>query len=310
MKNKQLIDHLNTIAQLKSINGDSRFAVAAFQHAAHQISMLADDIETVDYTQISGIGKGISYDIKQFLDTGMSDRYKDLASLYPVEALTMTAVDGIGPKRAIVLHQKGYRNFNDLLNAARQNKLDQKLQEAVLLAGMKVQGRIPYDVAIKLANKIKSQLLEVEDIEAIEIAGSVRRKTESSKDIDIAVCVSNGEIRDAVFDKFRSLGTGFIGGDTKASVKVLTSLTGDGRQNVGVQVDLWVGGPVSWGALLNHCTGSRDHNIRMRKLAQEKALKVNEYGIFSEVGIKLGGARETDLFDVLGIPYVEPEDRK
>jgi DNA polymerase (family 10) len=311
MKNQKLSEHLLLISKLKSLDGDSRFSIAAFQHAAHQISMIAEDIETVDLSTISGIGKSILYDATQFLKEGTSDRFFELTERHPVSALTMTVVDGIGPKRAVSLYEKGFSDYSELLFAAKKNQIeDKKLQEAVLASEFKAQGRIPYASAVSLADKVLSALSEVDGVITLSVAGSLRRKMESSKDVDIAACVSSDSVRDKLFQKLESLGSSFIGGDAKGSVKVLHSLSGDGRQVVSVGVDLWIGKPVHWGALLNHCTGSKEFNIKLRSLAKEKSMQVNEYGIFDASGDQLGGAEEMDLFRILNIPYVEPENRK
>jgi len=309
MKNQELADHLYLVAKLKSLDGAASFSIKAFEFAARQIQELPEAIETVDPCKITGVGKGIATDIKEFLATGTSSRFKELSKKYPPEMFTMTAVDGIGPKKAFALYQKGFLNFNDLLIAAQENKLDTKLRDAVLFANSKTSGRIPRSVALNIATRVKEQFEKIEGILKLEIAGSVRRKMLTCKDIDIAACVDSDKVREALFAKQSSLGQGFTGGEAKGSVKVHMSATGDGRQIVPIQVDLWIGHPEHWGALLNHCTGSKDHNVAMRTRAKAFGYTVNEYGIFNASGDRLGGEKETDLYDLLKLPYCEPENR-
>lgn len=303
MKTQEVADHLKLISQLKSLNGETQFAIAAYERAAKSLNDMVYakvDIATVDLNGLAGFGDSIKTAIRQYLATGSSSSYQALATKFPPEMLTMTAVTGIGPKKALKLFQQGYHNFGELCAAAVGGKLDAKLQEAVLTA-MNKAGRLSHHIIRPVAEKLLAEMMTLPEVQQASLAGSIRRKTATSKDIDIVCCVTGS--RAAVFGKFLTLGKTINVGPAKSSIHVEI----DGQM---VQSDLWVGEPTHYGALLAYATGSKDHNIRLRKLASERGWLINEYGIHEEAtGKVLGGQDEGDLYRLLGIPYVEPWNR-
>lgn len=242
--------------------------------------------------------------IREFLEHGTSEKYETLAADYPIGMLTMTVVHGIGPKRAMRLYEEGYSGIEALVEAAREGKLDPKLTEAVLATTKKESKRIPYEDAKRIADKVRECMLALPNVLDATVCGSIRRKLETAKDIDIAVCIDESKTK--VIDLSYALMQGKIafevisGGEKRISI----TLPDEG----GIQCDFWFAGRESYGALLNHCTGSREWNIFVRTMAQVKGLTVNEYGVWRG-DEKLGGENEEDLFRVLGIDWVEPENR-
>lgn len=300
----QVADHLKVIAQLLSLDGESTpFQVKAFEGASRtfrDLDYAADHGQDVgNWRAMPGIGASIRTTVDQFLATGTSDRYGNLANFLPAEAMSMTVVQGIGPKKAYKLWLQGTHNFAELSAKAYKGELDAALTEKVLQAS-KAQGRIPYLIAAAIAEDVRQKVLQVPGVLQAIVCGSIRRHTPTAKDIDIALSLHPGLPRAPMLEAFSHLGAGFEGGERKASMVI--------KGSTDIRCDLWLGEPYYYGSLLNHTTGSKEHNIRLRTLAASRGLTISEYGIFRGEE-RLGGGDEHDIYNVLGIPYVEPEDR-
>jgi DNA polymerase (family X) len=299
-------NHLTLIAQLRSLDGESNsFQIKAYEGAARTFRDL-DYAESTgqpvpDWRTLknAGIGASVRTTVEQFLAIGSSDKYDELASYLPAEAMSMTVVQGIGPKKAYRLWMEGIHNFAELSAKAYNGELNPAMTESVLQAS-KQQGRVPYSIASQVAEGVLAQVLEVPGVLRATICGSIRRHTPTSKDIDIALSLDPGFPRAPMLETFSHLGAGFQGGDRKASMVI--------KGDPDMRCDLWLGEPYYYGSLLNHCTGSKEHNIALRTLAASRGLTISEYGIFRG-DERLGGEEEHDIYNVLHIPYVEPENR-
>ncbi len=292
----------------------NRFKIKAFEEAAEALVLESRGIRYTDPRAISGIGESVAEVIRDFLETGTSKRLQGLSANVPIEALSMTKVDGIGPKTALKFHAEGIHNFDELVKAAQEGKLDDKRRDAVLFAVKKA--RVPHAEAKALAQYVVEELnLIIARSEAIknnvdsfrfEVCGSIRRRAVDSKDVDIVGCCADEKDRDILLDEFVKIGTKISRGENRGSIR----FTYQGRT---MQVDLWLVPPESYGSALNYATGSTAHNIELRKMAISKGMLINEYGIWrvddGKATARLGGADEHDLYKVLGIPYVEPWDR-
>ncbi|MDE1834904.1 MAG: hypothetical protein KGH64_06225, partial [Candidatus Micrarchaeota archaeon] len=154
MKNKVLADHLRLIGQLRALNNDNKFSVAAYEKAARSIldlEYVGKAIENIDLHSIDGIGSSLRETVREVLSTGTSSKLVELSKKFPVEAMSMTRVQGIGPKKAFALYLRGYKNFDALHEAAKAGKLDSKLTEEVLFAATNV-GRVEYFLAKNTAD--------------------------------------------------------------------------------------------------------------------------------------------------------------
>lgn len=302
--NKKLANHLRLIGQLTSLDGGNRFSIKAWDEAAATITNLPMEVTQENVMEIPGVGAKIGLTIKEFITAGCSSASQVLAERWPIDAMSMTIVDGIGPKRAYKLYEKGILNFEQLHVAALAGELDAKLTTNVVLASFKKSGRIPFHAANQIGNYFKENLAKVPGVSIVEVGGSIRRKTETSKDVDILACVETEKDRPTLMEAFKFFGSGsFQGQETKASIQYPIS----GSQVI--QIDLWIADKSYWGTLLNHVTGSKDHNVAIRTLAKSQSLSISEYGIFDNEGLKLGGENEHDLYRILDIPWVEPENR-
>lgn len=289
--------HLREIAMLLSMDGANKFKVAAFDNAADEIAMRPAG---VDFGRVPGVGKSIMLVIDQFLETGTSEKFAKLAERQPAEALSMTLVHGIGAKTALRLHRDGIRNLDELAAAVEGgDKKVARFADAVR-AALASRGRVPHDTAATFATHAVLALAEADVVDRVDVAGSFRRGAPTCKDVDL-VAIPKGD-REKMFDAFCALGEVIARGPTRAHVRLTLGHTT-------LQVDLWAVEASHWGAAMNYATGSKAHNIRLRAMAAERGWTVNEYGIWNGEA-RLGGEREEDLYELLGIPYVEPEDRK
>jgi DNA polymerase (family X) len=299
--NQQIAAHLKLISQLKTLDGDNRFSVKAYDDAAGTIAQLTI---SDGYQSIQGVGEKIAAVIQEFRETGTSSTLQDLETRWPAEIMTLTCIQNIGPKKAFKLFQKGYANFDQLHQAALKGELDVKLTGSVLLAALKKSGRHPRETVVPIAEYLAKNLAEVAGVEDVQVAGSVRRQAKDAKDIDLVARISSEDVRPKLMERFAFYGNGtYEGGDLKGSIQYPLS-----SEQV-IQVDLWIADKSYWGSLLNHATGSKDHNIALRTLAKSRGMIISEYGIHDAEGNKLGGESERDLYRILDIPYVEPKDR-
>lgn len=307
MRNREVAEHLRLVSQLMSLDGAGHFRVQAFSDAADVINGYPVPIESIDPTSIPGIGQSVSACIKQFLETGTSDRLQDLGNRWPISAMDMCQVNSIGPKTAVRLYlEHGIKNFEELYQFSIKpgTPLKPKMVQAIAFAKQCTMGRIPHVQAKFLADYVVGQMAPF--VGRIQVCGSIRRKTATSKDVDIVAC-ANGD-RAKVFEEFCKLGEVINVGDKKSSIRVT---------HVGVTmcVDLWLVDPWYWGSALIYASGSKEHCVAIRTLAKSRDFIINEYGIFqADVDgyteqTQLGGREEGDLYRILNLEHPEPENR-
>jgi len=314
-KNSDVAGILYEIAEMLEMQGADSFRVAAYRRAARSIDLLPVSIYEVhkkkDLEGISGVGKGIAEKIAELLETGKLRYYEGLKRKLPVRVDVLMKVPGLGPKKIKKLNEVlGIKSVADLKKAAKEHKIakipgfgeesEKDILEALGL--MKIsKGRIPLKEAEKVGRRIVSNLKKVKEVKEISVAGSLRRKKATIRDVDILVSSTKPvEIIDR-FTKLRDVKKVLGKGPTKATI-VLKS---------GVQVDLRVLPPESWGAGLYYFTGSKDYNIEMRKIAIKKGYKLSEYGLFDKkTGKRVAGRTEAEICRKLGVKCPRPEDRE
>jgi DNA polymerase (family X) len=304
--NTELYKHLDLIAQLTDLDGGGSFRVWAFRKVANAVRDADFEVTVENMSGLRGAGKSTQEVIQAFLETGTSPRLEDLCTRWPADVLTMTAVHGIGAKTAFQIYEStGIRNLDDLIAAAEKGgpEIGDRWLSAILLARDMREGRVPLGTAKNIALLITEALREVDGVRAIEVCGSIRRGKPTCKDIDIVV---KAEPRDhaRIHKAFSEMGKPLVSGETKTTIVA----KGFGQA---MQCDCWTVVPAEWGASVAYATGSKIHNMQLRALARKKGMKLNEKGIWRRHNMKrLGGEHERDIYDVLGIPYVEPEDRE
>lgn len=315
MKNQEIATIFNEIAQYLEIRNDNLFKIRAYRKAALNIENLSASIEEVAerdlLEDIPGIGKDLALKIREFLSTGKVEHLEELKHDTPKGLLALLEVQGIGPKTARHLYDTfGIESIEQLEKLAREHKLaglpgmKEKTEENIL-KGIEFlkqgKGHFPLGVALPLAEEVVDRLKKLGGVAHCTPAGSVRRRRETVKDVDILVTAADPE---PVMDAFVGM----------PRVKHVLS-RGTTRSSVildnGLQMDLRVVDPASYGAALCYFTGSKAHNIRLREMGVAAGLKINEYGIFDVATEKrLGGEKEEDLYRLLGLSYVAPELRE
>lgn len=297
LNNLEIAELLDRIAFFKQLSGANAFAVKAFSNAAKIMENFAGDISTEDMSKHTGIGEKIAKAIKEAIDTGtMSELEKFKATLPDVYDLTKIA--GVGPKRALKFYEAHKITTRaELLKLLDDGTIkDAKLHEAVKFA-LAANERMPRYMVEQRLSPLLDALRPL--VSKLEVVGSMRRKRETIKDVDILVVTDN---RDLVMSTFSKFGNVLSQGPDKCSIQV------DGGA-IKFQTDLLCTTNDSWGAALNYFTGSKEHNVVLRTMAKAKGLTLNEYGIF-EGDSRIGGANEKDIYDILSLPYVPPELRE
>jgi len=295
---------------------DVAFKPQAYERVARLVESMDEDLDDIykkgsvkALMEIESIGRGLAEKIEEFIKTGKIKEYEKLRKECPVDLEALTAIEGIGPKMIKALYEKlGVKTLADLEKAAKIHKV-QKLPrfgpkvEENILTGIEFakgsHGRFLLGFILPLVRKIEKRLKDLDFISEAVAAGSVRRMKETVGDIDILV-VSDKPAN--VMDYFCSMPEVekvLAKGETKSSV----------RLDLGLDADVRVVPKESFGAALQYFTGNKDHNIVLRRLAQDKHLKLNEYGVFR--GKKqVAGKTEEDVYKILGLQWMEPELRE
>nr|HPN56551.1 helix-hairpin-helix domain-containing protein [Candidatus Omnitrophota bacterium] len=299
MNNQILADLFNRMGTLLEIRGENAFKIRAYHQAADRLSQLAEDVRVLrDQDRLSGIpgvGTALKDKIVEYLDSGRVSAYDKLVETVPESLLDIVRVPSVGPRRAqLFFEHLNIRDIDGLESAARSGALAElpgiktKAVENIL-EGIRIvrqaQSFMMPDEADRVAAYIIEELTKLPGIKQVEAAGSVRRRKEEIRDIDILAAASDAG---PVMDTFVSLPrvkAVQAQGPTKSSVLMADS----------VQVDLRVVDPACFGAAWLYFTGSKNFNIRLRQVALRQRKKVSEYGIFSTAGpeeIRLAGETE------------------
>lgn len=315
MRNQFVADILNEIADLLDIKGEIFFKTRAYRIAAQAIEVLEEDIETVVHedrlTSISGIGEAIAKKITEIVETGRLEYLKKLKKEVPEGLLDLLEIQGLGPKKVAMLYRNlGITSIKELRNACLQGKLRDLdgfgvITEQNILRGItlleKTSGRALLNVAFSDGNDYVEYLKNYDKIGAISIAGSLRRMKETIGDVDILASSNHPDAVMEYFTRYPDVDRVLLQGSTKTSVLLYDNL----------QVDLRVVKEKSFGAALQYFTGSKEHNVAMRSLAIKKGYKLNEYGLFEKETEKyVAGKTEEEIYNKLGLEYIEPELRE
>lgn len=315
MKNAEIAVLFSEIADFLEIKGENPFRVRAYRRAAQTMEGLAEDVAAVagrgELLEIPGIGKDLAGKIQEFLECGVVEYLEGLRREIPAGVVELMRIHGVGPKTAKVLYeQAGVDSVEKLEELAKEHKLAgipgiQARTEENILKGIAVwrggRERTPLGAALSLAEAILATLRDLDEVDQISMAGSLRRMKETVKDLDILVTSKTPARIMEIFVGLPNVAEVLAHGETKSSL----------RLREGIQVDLRVVEPECFGAALQYFTGSKQHNIRVRELAQRNELKVNEYGVFDgRSGKRMAGVTEEDVYRAVGLPLIPPELRE
>lgn len=319
-KNERLAKVLRDIGYLTEVEdaANAQFKSRAYYRAADSIDSLSTDIADIygkggvgALLKIPGIGKAIAGKIEEFVRTGAVHQLEDLKKQIPIDVDQMNSVEGIGPKTVKAIYKKlGVTDLAGLESAAREGRLktvpgisankEQDILKRIEFAKKRGGRRIIGEVW-PLAKGIESRLQKLDGVFAAALAGSARRMKETVGDLDYLVtCKDAG----AVMDFFTSMPE-VEEVKSRGSAKAFVRLQG------GIDADILVVQQESWGSALLHFTGSKDHNVELRKIAIEKKLRLNEWGVFHAGSEKrVAGRDEEEVYRALGLQWMPPEMRE
>lgn len=314
MENADVARILAELGDLLELTGESSFKVRAYRQAAQVIDLLprpvAELVRAGRLTELPSVGAHIAAKIEEVLERGDCAEHERLAARVPVGLLELLQVEGVGPKTLAAAWQRLGVTDLDALEAACTSGALQELPRmgparvrAILDAIARHRrrlGRMPLHRALLFAERIVGRLRAMPEVVEAEAAGSVRRRVETVGDLDVLAASIDSAPVVRRFVRMPEVESVLAEGPTKSTV----------RLRGGLQVDLRVLPPESFGAALHYFTGSKTHNIAVRTLAVRRGLKLSEYGIHDREGHRLGGAREEEVYEAVGLPWIPPELRE
>jgi DNA polymerase (family 10) len=312
MPGRNIVAILDEIGTLLEIKGENPFKSRAYFNAARALAGLEKLDEVVSegkLRDIKGIGEAIAAKITEYHKTGKMNYYEELKQEVPGSLLELTGVPNLGPKKIKALFEELHiTNVGELEYACRENRLvnltgfGEKTQEKILKGiefikkhkGEHLFGDVYPDSAV-LSDKLK----ELVPGGLVEVCGSIRRRKEVVKDMDILAAGDDREAISLAFTALPGIEEIYLTGETKTSCRLIS----------GVDVDLRVVNTAEYPCALLYFTGSKEHNVRLRGIAKRKGLKLNEYGLFDGDRPYAVGSEE-DVYRELGLAYIPPELRE
>jgi len=318
LDNAKIADRFDELAELLEFRGENPFRVRAYRAGAHAIrdldepvaALLADP--TRNLADLPGIGETLAEKARVLVETGTLPQLETLREAIPASVLAMLRIPGLGAKKASRLHQELQIDSLPALRRACEAGQVSKLKgfgaksEAMILAGLAIAEaagqRVYWATAKGIADAIAAHMAGCPTIRRMEWAGSLRRGRETVGDLDLLVVAADRELAMDRFEAYPERSQSIArGDDKKVSIRVGNAF----------QVDLRLVEDDEFGAALQYFTGSKEHNVRLRRLAQSQGLKLNEYGVFRESdGVKIAGATEPEVYRAVGLDWIPPELRE
>ena len=317
MKNRDIAEIFETIADLLEINGEAIYRVAAYRRAGEVLRSLGRDVNIIweegSLETIPGVGKAIAAKTDELIRTDHLEFYEKLTAEIPPGLADVLKVGGVGPKTAARFWKElGITSITELEQAAKKEKLRQLsgigersetlILENIIALKRQHTGRVLLGKAWTTAKKLLSRLREIEGVQRAEAAGSLRRMRETVGDLDLLVGAVDIPLVIQAFIAFPEVDRVLGEGETKVSVELID----------GFRVQLWVHQPERFGSALQCATGSQGHNVRLREAARTMGLSLSEHGYQDQNGGMTFCSEEEQVYAVLGLPWIPPalrEDR-
>ncbi|MCX7977247.1 MAG: helix-hairpin-helix domain-containing protein, partial [Bellilinea sp.] len=314
MNNQQLADIFERIANLLEISGEVVYKTLAYRRAAESLRAYPREASELyregKLTEIPGVGKAIAEKIEELLTTGKLGFLERLEQEVPPTLLELLEIPDVGPKKvALFWKQAGITSLMDLESAARDGHLRRlpgigEKSEQRILAGIEALRRRSKRMLLGTVRPIGLRWLNwlrgLPGIQQVELAGSLRRWKPTIGDLDLVAAAEDpAAIMDA-FVRHPDVVRVLAHGENKSSIELSN----------GLNVQLWIQPPEKFGSLLQFVTGSKEHNVRLRELAQRKGLSLSEHGITSADGKEQFFEDENDLYRALGLDWIPPELRE
>ncbi len=312
MHNAEIADAFEDLADLLEVEDANPFRVRAYRNAARVIRSnrrRIADLAAEDLTDLPEVGEDLAQKIRALVETGELPALEEVRKRVPQSISEMMRIEGLGAKKVKALYEGlGVKGLEDLKQAAEEGRVaelegfGEKTQEMILEraadAAEKEQRSLRND-AEDVAEPLLAYLEAIDGVKQVELAGSYRRRKETVGDLDILVTAERGTPVMQRFVDYDEVAEVASRGDTRSTVHLRS----------GMQVDLRLLPQVSFGAALHYFTGSKAHNVAVRKLGRKRGYKLNEYGVF-EGDQRIAGRTEEDVFASLDLPYIPPDLRE
>jgi len=315
MQNAEVARVFEELADLLEIQGANAFRVRAYRNAARTIGDLPETLSTLvaegtsELTELPGIGKDLAEKIVTIVETGELPQLAKLRKEVPPGVVDMLRIEGLGPKKvARLFHDQGIESLEQLREAAERGEIAKvkgfgKKTAENILEGLErieqVGQRTFLSDAKAAADEIVADLLELDAVHQADVAGSCRRRKETCGDLDVLATADSAESPMERLAEHRLVEKVLERGPTKQRV----------RLKDGIDLDLRVVSDESYGAAMQYFTGSKEHNIVMRRRADKRGYKLNEYGLF-EGDELIAGRTEEEIYAKLDLPWIPPELRE
>jgi DNA polymerase (family 10) len=317
MRNAEIATALDELADLYELDGAVIYRVVAYRQAARavrdsprSVAQLATENRA---TELPHIGKTLEDKIRTLIQTGEIPQAVKLREKFPGELIRFVEIPGLGPKTARKIYDElGIASLDELRAAAETGalksvqglgpKAEENIIKSLDAAGEpERRTRFLLSAVLEIGDRIVEVLKEHEAADRVQIAGSARRMTDTCKDLDIVATARDAAALTGAFTKLELVGEVRSSGEAGATIVT----------NNGLQVDFRVVAPEQFGNVLQHLTGSKEHNMALREYAVRRGLHVSEYGIEDDKdGSKHTCAREEEVYELLGLPFIEPELRE
>jgi DNA polymerase (family 10) len=320
--NRQVAEMFYQIADLSEINGEAIYPVLAYRKAADNIANLGRDINEVwregKLQEIPGVGVAIAAKISELLDTGHMTFYDKLTAEVPLSLVDVLHIPDVGPKKARAMWQElGLTTVAEVKDAAEAGELRAlpgfgPRTEVKILTGIeslvrRATGRVHMGLAFPAARDLVVALARMPQVQRVTYAGSLRRFSPTIGDLDILCATEAPAEVMAAFRESPQVETVLLSGETKTRVRLLN----------GLETDLRCLDETRWGTALQYFTGSQAHNVKLRELALKRGFSLSEYSLTrtslaeaGKDGSEILCAEEDDVYQALGLPYIEPELRE
>ena len=312
--NIEIANIFDEIADFLEIEDENPFRIRAYRNAARTVRGLGSELKEMvaaaeDLTELPGIGKELAAKIREMLETGTVKALVKLQQRIPQSVTEILKLPNLGPKRVRILyHDLKIENLQQLAKAAGQGRIrtlegfGEKIEKAILEA---VEARTQKEKRFMIAeagryvHSLIDYLKKVPGAKEVVAAGSYRRARETVGDLDILVTARKTSPLMDRFVEYDEVAEVLAKGKTRSSVVL----------RCGLQVDVRLVAQSSFGAALQYFTGSKDHNIAIRRLGQQRGLKINEYGVF-RFEKRVAGRTEESVYRALDLPLIPPELRE
>lgn len=315
LRNHEIADQFDKLANFLEIEGESPFRIRAYRNASRTLRNLSKEVgdllaQGTDLSDLPGIGRDLAEKITTLAKTGKFPLLAKIQKRLPEALNDLMNIEGLGPKRIqLIYHHLKPKTIHELETAIQQGRLQglpgfgektvKKIQQGITHLLHEAR-RWPLADVLPTVKAVVAYLSQIKGVSHVECAGSVRRRKETVGDLDVLAVAAESQHIMSKFVQFEEVAKVLAQGSTRSTVRLRS----------GIQIDLRVVTKKSFGAALVYFTGSKEHNIAIRKIALQQKHKINEYGVFDQSGDYIAGRSEKEVYRHIGLSYIEPELRE